>query len=425
MSMTARVSTSARTRFWWASAVALLSLAALASPVHAQPFDNVVTGALDNFCSRLGGPFGIFTPKPLGPNLARLCPLPAVGPPPQGATSAAGGSVTVDTTRGAVNEDQRLLLYLKEKREQENQPGAPGASADSPTSIRGLGVFGSGNFERFDKDVTRFEPGYTSDNWGFTTGGDYRLDPRLLLGAAFNYSRINGKFDRNGGDFETESFGPLLYGSILPMPRLFVDVVAGYARKHYTVNRAVSAIGSGPGFPLFPTVIGKVLSDTDGNEYLAALHFGYDFHLGNVTIGPRGGVDYKYTTLDGFRERGSTGLELVYDPQHQTSLRTTVGAFASIALSTAIGVLVPQGTFEYLHEFENNQRAIYFRFSEDFGRRRFRFQTDPPDRDYFNLGGGLVVVLPGGVSPFINYRALVGYRNQSSHAVNLGFRVEF
>jgi uncharacterized protein with beta-barrel porin domain len=295
-------------------------------------------------------------------------------------------------------------------------------------------VFGSGNFERFDKDVTRFEPGYTSNNGGLTIGGDYRLHPRLLLGAAFNYSRISGKFDHNGGDFDTDSFGALLYSSILPMPRLFVDIVAGYARKHYTVNRAVSAIGSGPGFlglppifpPLpFPSVIGNVLSDTDGNEYLAALHFGYDFHLVNVTIGPRGGVDYKYTTLDGFRERGSTGLELVYDPQHQTSLRTSVGAFASIALSTRIGVLVPQGTFEYLHEFDNNQRAIYFRFSEDFGRRRFRFQTDPPDRDYFQLGGGLIIVLPRGVSPFVNYRALVGYRDQLSHTVNAGLRVDF
>jgi hypothetical protein len=56
---------------------------------------------------------------------------------------------------------------------------------------------------------------------------------------------------------------------------------------------------------------------------------------------------------------------------------------------------------------------------------KFRFQNDPPDRNYFNLGAGIVAVLPHGFSPFLNYRALVGYKDQSSHIGTAGVRIEF
>ena len=62
---------------------------------------------------------------------------------------------------------------------------------------------------------------------------------------------------------------------------------------------------------------------------------------------------------------------------------------------------------------------------EDLARERFTFENDPPDRNYFNLGAGIVLVLPHGISPFVNYRSLVGYKDQSSHTVTAGLRVEF
>jgi len=56
---------------------------------------------------------------------------------------------------------------------------------------------------------------------------------------------------------------------------------------------------------------------------------------------------------------------------------------------------------------------------------QLRFNNDPPDRDYFHAGAGLVLVLPGGFSPFLNYRALLGYNDQSGHAVTVGLRFPF
>jgi outer membrane autotransporter protein len=162
-----------------------------------------------------------------------------------------------------------------------------------------------------------------------------------------------------------------------------------------------------------------------------------------VTFGPRLGVNYRYTTIDRFAEKGKhavicpasavqvcqptsgTGLELAYDKQEERSLTTVAGLFASVAFSTPFGVVVPQATFDYVHEFADDQRVIRFTFVEDLAQAKLRFQNDPPDRDYVNVGAGVVFVLARGFSPFVNYRALLGYKDQSSHTVTAGLRVAF
>ena len=93
--------------------------------------------------------------------------------------------------------------------------------------------------------------------------------------------------------------------------------------------------------------------------------------------------------------------------------------------STGFGVIVPQASVEYVHEFLDDQRSVGFRLAQDLGSRRFLFQTDTPDRDYVNLSVGASVVLRDGLTAFVNYRELLGYRDRSSHAVSLGLRIAF
>jgi outer membrane lipase/esterase len=100
-------------------------------------------------------------------------------------------------------------------------------------------------------------------------------------------------------------------------------------------------------------------------------------------------VNYRDTRIDGFRESGGTGVELAYENQNIVSLTTQAGVYASIAISTGMGVIVPQTTVEYVHEFLDDQRTVGFRFVQDLRRRKFLYQTDPPDRDYVNVALGV------------------------------------
>jgi outer membrane autotransporter protein len=414
---------------------------------EAQVLSEVVTGAVANGCAGLSGATVALEPPKYGPNLARLCPFI----PPGGGSGIvvigfAGGessasTLVSETGQDLTSEERRVLERLRKKRS-DSFSASPSASSDTAFGLAGLGLFISTEYEAFDKDITRFESGYTSSTWSGTAGVDYVFAEWAIAGIAFSYSSVAGTFAQRGGDFDTDSIGGLLYATFLPVRNLFVDVVGGYTRKHYSTNRAVSYsetnfLNNGTSF--LTSATGTASGETDGDEYHARLNFGYDFVFRRFTFGPRLGVNYRYTTIDSFSEKGKnavicdpvcsqasgTGLELSYTKQHETSLTTVAGLFGSVAFSTPFGVVVPQATFEYVHEFADDQRTIHFSFAEDLSREKFRFQNDPPDRDYFNIGAGVVFVMPGGFSPFVNYRTLLGYKDHSSHTVTAGLRFAF
>ena len=408
----------------------------LPSAASAQVLNEVVIGAVggDPPCGGLSGRAASSAQPFYGPNLTLLCPPIPFSVGNFGAGQLSAGTIAAETRLDLTGEQRRVYQRLKEKRE----GSAAGASADGIMGIPGLGLFVSAEYEAFDKNVTRFESGYSSDSWSGTVGVDYSFTRWATAGIAFTYSNVSGTYAQHGGDFDTESVGGLLYATFLPIPRLFVDVVGGYARKNYTTDRAISFTNTFS-VGVILTSNGIASGETDGNEYRAGVNLGYDFNFDRVTFGPRLGVNYRYTTIDSFAEEGKravicnptcqstsgTGLELAYDRQDESSLTTVAGLFASVSFSTPFGVVVPQATFEYVHEFADNQRTIHFSFVEDLARKKFRFQNDPPDRDYFNAGAGVVFVLPGGFSSFVNYRALLGYKDQSSHTVTAGLRFAF
>src|SRR5262249_39732893 len=113
------------------------------------------------------------------------------------------------------------------------------------------------------------------------------------------------------------------------------------------------------------------------------------------------------------------------DNRNIVSLTTNVGFFASMAISTGFGVLVPQGTFEYVHEFENDQHSLGFSFVYAPTRPRFLYQTDFPDRDFFNLGLGTVLFLPDVKSVFVSVRELLGSNTRTATTVTAGIRLPF
>lgn len=369
-----------------------------ADPGRAQSLTEAVQAALSNNCAALSGPYGA--------ELNELCRIPATT-----SAAASGGTITIERRAGAAEEERRIQRRLKERRE--------GASNDAG---RGLSLFVTGDYQAFDKDRTRFEVGYRQDTAGTTVGADLALGRTLVLGAAVSYAHEFGDFDGVGGGFDNDAVGLTLYGSVAPAPGFFLDGQVGYTYKDYSIERRVALTITGA-----PTriALGRIDGDTESHEARVSVSAGYDFVLGALTVGPRAGVHWRETAVDGFQESGNTGIELIYDDQHVTSVTTTLGLYASFAISTRLGVLVPHAIAEYVHEFADDQRRIGFRFAQDQGQTPLSFQTDPPDRNYANLGVGAVMVLARGVSPYLDYRALVGYDDRSSHTVTLGLRFEF
>jgi len=380
---------------WAACVLVMVGSLAVTVPVEAQGLNDVLIRLLSGGCFELRG-----NTSPFGPQLSQICQG-------GGAASTAGGTVGGET-RGGGEAQHQVSRRLRQRQ--------AAASADTGGA---LSLFASVDYQSFDKDTTRFEGGFGRDTVGGTIGADYLFRNGLVLGTAVSYGHEFGSYD-SGGRFDHDAYGILVYGSFVPITSMFVDAVVGYTRKDYSFERHASFTSA------TLTTLGPTSGDTDGNEFRIGVNTGYDFLFGRFTVGPRVGVLYRETTIAGFRESGSTGLELAYDNQNVQSLTTTVGVFGSVAISTGFGVIVPQASAEYVHEFLDDQRSVGFRLLQDpTPGRRYLFQTDPPDRDYFNLGVGVSMVLANGVQPFLNFRELVGYKDRSSHTVTLGLRVPF
>lgn len=307
--------------------------------------------------------------------------------------------------------EQRLEHLRCENSSDPNCAGGGGASQDS-VSYEGLGVFVSGDYQHKDKQQTNFEMGFTSDSYGPTLGVDYRLDTFGVIGMAFDFSHTDGEFDHNFGDFNTDTLTAVLYGSYYPTDQSFIDAALGFGHKDLKADH-LDPGGSGT----------EVGADTNGFDFTADLTGGYDFSFESVTIGPRLGIHYRRTALNSFVETGDPAATLfAYDDQVDDSLTGTVGFQASMAFSTDFGVVVPTINAEYVREFLDDRERHTV---TEVGGVSSTFVTDQPDRNHFNVGAGVVVVLPDGISPFLSYEAEVANYLEETHTVTAGVRLEF
>ena len=110
----------------------------------------------------------------------------------------------------------------------------------------------------------------------------------------------NGNFTSNTGHFSTDALGVTLYGSVTPLPNLFVDGTVGYTLRDYDTVRRASYSNALNGIG----VDGFVQGNTTGNEFRTSVQAGYDFpwapsrwdHASESTTAPTTSVPTPNTT---------------------------------------------------------------------------------------------------------------------------------
>ncbi len=413
---TTRVAQSARLLAVLVAAVTLPLSAGSAPALAQQSLDDAVGQAVNNNCANLG-------PR-RGPQLTDLCnSIPGFN-----AVAIPGtGTPAAQSDLSGLDPESRVRRRLEERRDQKknSQTGMNGApdSNDMTFSLGGLSGFATLAYERQNKDTTGLEDGYESNKYGVTAGVDHNFGS-FVGGVAIDYSKTNADFaSTGGGGFDTDSYGALVYASFTPVQAAYLDLSAGYARKDFEIDRFISFSNNGNAF----TTSGIASGNTNGNEYRAGATGGYDFNFQRFTVGPRLALNYVHTSVDAFSEAGSTGLEVAFDSHSVTSFTSALGVHGSAAYSTSFGVIVPQVSFDYIHEFANGQETLTGHLVQDLNANPFRlaFQNDSPDRDYFGVGAGVVLVLPEGFTTFANYRGIVGNSLVETHTFSVGLRKEF
>lgn len=386
------------------SVIACSLLACCAGNVAAISLDEQQVFLLENACTEFTNAGGAATG-----NLAVLC-----GGGGGAGTSSGGGSSTPQSAPGIV--EKRLQSARGED-------GAPVAeSADVVTALSsGKSLFFSVEAESLDRDITDFEDGFDSNIVRITLGGDRQFSDRFVAGVALTHSSHTGDIKTamfDGGHFDNDSTGLLIFGSYMPVEQGFVQGTIGYAAKDFDRTRiAFFEMGATAG-------PGPASADYDADEFSAGILAGYDFSFENVTIGPRVALDWIRTEYDGYRESGNTGLELDFSDAEATSLQSRVGVAGSMTVNTSYGVVLPQASVNWVHEFDDDQRSETFSFVDDANSIPFSFENESPDRDFLEIAVGASKISPNGWMSFLQFRAIAGHEYLDSYLVAIGLRKE-
>ncbi|MGH8596795.1 MAG: autotransporter outer membrane beta-barrel domain-containing protein, partial [Gammaproteobacteria bacterium] len=242
-----------------------------------------------------------------------------------------------------------------------------------------------------------------------------------------------------GGSLESDAWTIMGYMGYSVGASGHVDFIVGYTDSDYdqqrTVRYSIQAVDPAMGFAAIPGVFTSVnqnaLSETESDEVFVDVVIGNDWSFDTTILGGYVGAAYGDTTIDGFRERMSnpsapgSGLGLFIDEQNPESLIAKVGSTLTFTLPMSFGNLYPYVMGEYLHEFKNDNDNITGGFVDDSNAFRFSLSTDAPDRNFFNVGAGVIAPLSDEGSMFLRYQGLVGYEDLTLHVVELGIKLGF
>ncbi|WP_347257324.1 autotransporter outer membrane beta-barrel domain-containing protein [Methylocaldum sp.] len=293
--------------------------------------------------------------------------------------------------------------------------GAAGDGSFSP-----LGVWINGNYHFGDVDSTFDQKGFQFKNFGFTAGADYRFTDNFIAGLAFTYARTNANFDRSAGGTDSDAYTGSIYGSFYVTEGFHIDALGSFGGIDYETTRNISYT-----LPGFETVNAQAVANPGGTQYSFSIGGGYDYSIAGLTLAPYARTEYIGLDVDAYRERQGNGWGMRFDEQHVQSLISTVGSQISYAFGLPWGVITPQLRGEWHHQFKDDKRTIGASFLGDPAAQQFAVVTQGPDRDYYTFGAEVSGVFSHGISAFLAYDLLLGYRDIESHKFTLGTRVEF
>jgi outer membrane lipase/esterase len=106
-------------------------------------------------------------------------------------------------------------------------------------------------------------------------------------------------------------------------------------------------------------------------------------------------------------------------------VQSSLGAAATVAIKISNGVLLPQASVAWVHEYANDARNINARFVEASPSPEFTFQRERPARDWANIAVGASAAFTNGLQPFVQFVTVQGNDNYTSYGGTTGLRFSF
>ena len=253
--------------------------------------------------------------------------------------------------------------------------------------------------------------GFGLFNRNFNTAFDFKVSDKLATGILFGYTSSAAELDGGQGRFDANIFRFSPFVTLSPTENTYIDLAAGYAKHDNLASRSCFLCG------------GAAKADFETDEFNLLVGTGYTYNIGAWSMRGYGQAATIYMDIGGYQEKGaglSAGLLRVPE-QYVVSVTSTFGVELTYAWSLPFGVLTPRITGEWVREYENDARVT--RAFTQTGLPA-TIASNASERDWGNMGTGLQLNLPNGLSANIGYQALI-MSGSYNHALEGGLRLEF
>lgn len=248
---------------------------------------------------------------------------------------------------------------------------------------------------------------------GVALGADYRLDPRVLVGASVGYVTGSQWVDGFDGRGTTDAFNAGLYASFASAG-YYLDAALSYANATNRLTRAIVI----PGFTT------RTASGTaSANQFAGQIETGYRIDLAALTpalaLTPFARLQGSTTNQAGFSETGAGSWSLLAASQITNSLRSTLGA----SLRSTIREVDVDLRVGWRHEYADIGRPLTASFAGVPGLS-YTVLGATPRRDSAVLGLGATAALASATRVYLRYEGEVG-GGTDNHAVTAGLRLSW
>jgi outer membrane autotransporter protein len=248
---------------------------------------------------------------------------------------------------------------------------------------------------------------------GFLASADYHLTPHFLVGAGFAFNHTDGTLDTLGSKATLDSYVPSIYASYVN-GGWYANGMANYGFNSLTEDRHLN----------FGGYSGVAHGASNGDQQMADLDGGYDFHMKRFTFGPTLGTQYSHFNIDPYTEQGSPGANLAVDNQFGDSFRSRLGGHVRYLFSGAGLTIAPHLDASWVHEYLNQSKRVSASFA-DIGSGTFQTTLPGGQRDAALLNTGIDLQINNNLMSFANYSAQVGQSHFFAQSVQAGFRIDF
>lgn len=286
-----------------------------------------------------------------------------------------------------------------------------GASADPADAFDRWGAFVNGDVNVGRQSTVDTQTGFKLRSKGITLGGDYRFAGNHVLGAAVGFMKADADLDRSAGSQDADGYSVSLFGTLVPTENGYVDGILNIGRNRYDGERRSASA--------------TLASSTRGNQWGLAINAGYALNRAALALTPFARIEHVDAKVNPFTESGNPAEALAIGEQRLKVTTLALGGQISYAVSTAWGVLSPNGRLEFQHLARARGNDVIAQLAADSVSVPAQIQLLAQDKNFGSLALGVSAVFARGISGFASYERQFARDSYRDTRYLLGLRAEF